>query len=154
MSYSFIDDLLVTPTGLLIFSFSDNEYCLDIKNVVTVINSSDNDQEVFNIDEEHKAIKFRGERISLVDSVRLFLAGKPSLSKDKRIIIVSFQGHKLAFYSDRIIEIISINKKIADDLLYRETKFNTFLSGAIEYEGRTIYALNLYQIIQEEFSFQ
>ncbi len=150
MQNSFLKDLLTDPTGLVIFNFAGREYCIDIKYVVAILNPNDESASSFSINNENSTVKYQNENIRIIDTAVIFGSKHISNKSSQRLFIILFKGNKMALPTERISEIISLNKKIVDSLCYNPSKTNDYLSGSIEYEGRTIYVLDLNEIIELE----
>ena len=150
MQNSFLKDLLTDPTGLIIFNLADREYCIDIKYVLAILNPNGKNASNFYINNENDTIKYQNEDIKIINTAVIFGPIHISNKSNARLFIILYKGRKIAFPIERISKIMSLNKKIVDSLCFNPSKTDAYLSGSIEYEGRTIYVLDMNEIINLE----
>ncbi len=148
METALFEELLSYPTGLLVFRYADKEYCIDIKYVLSIVNPNSLDAAGYSINKVSHTVKYKDKSIPLLKSSVIFNSKISSIINNHRLIILFYNGQTFSFLVDKIIEIISLTEKMIKDISYNKLKENVYLTGSIEYEGRTIFVLNLKKLVK------
>ena len=134
------------PNGLLTFSLFGKEFCLDIRYVLTIISLRTSKSIEIQSSNNKDFLKYQNEIFSLVTIDSLLAANYKSLSMSEYLILVSVDNRRVAFYADRIVEFISLNKKSLESLKEIVFSQGRGLIDKIEYDGKIISIINLTKI--------
>ena len=144
-----LKDLSVHPQGLIIFNYAGKDYCVDIKYILAILDSNRKARQEYSINSNNKILKYGSQIISILDSEAIFNA-KPCLDvHNQKLIVFLFNGFRFAFFIDRIIEIVSLDKKIIDSIHYTDSNPELNLCGSIEYNGMVLNIPDLDKITHE-----
>ena len=135
------------PTGFLVSRI--NQYLIGF---VEIINPVGEDSKSLLVEEDKSVLKYREEFFSLIDLYKIFGCEKPSNINSIRILVINHCKNMFAFYVDKIIEAITINQSVDDQLIVSDSNLPSFSCGLIKNENEEILILDFDKIIKEAFS--
>ena len=135
-------------SGLLIFIYSDNEFCIDLESL----------SEIRNVNEIEININSKKEAIILLDNneyklIQMHkLLGFPEVikSENNRVIFVDIYNKKIAFITEKINEILTTEYFFVGTSLAMEIiPVKKYIKSLIKFQGRDIYLPDFKKITKE-----
>ena len=136
-------DIIENYSGLVIFTYYNKEYCINVKEVMTIIRPVDE------VQLSADSIKFKGASIPFIKLNNFYGENSVLNSEDKRVLIVDLNGELIAFQVDRVNEIITFDSDIVKLLEFRGNTGNHFLVGNIIYGEKEFLVPDFISILSE-----
>jgi len=137
--------LLQEFTGIIVFNISNQEFCINEKDLVTILNPQDQELKFNNLISNNE-IRMGDIAVPFFDIHSYLRLHKPSHTDDTRILVVLIDEIKIGFFVEKVKEIITVDVKIIGDTLEFIPFKGLHLKGKILYEGREIYLPDLKEI--------
>jgi len=133
--------------GYVIFLIAGKECAINVKTLYTIINPLEgfSFRYSFNIGEDSLIVD--DVEIPFVNLYELFNKKPPVQSKDKRIIIVFIEKHKVAFYVEQVKEFISFNTKNPFPSEFISISDRPFIKGKMLVNDRSVLILDFDRIL-------
>ena len=136
-------DIIENYSGLVIFTYNNREYCINVKEVMSIIRPIDE------VQLSADSIKFKGTSIPFIKLNDFYGENSVMNSEDNRVLIVDLNGELIAFQADRVNEIITFDSDIVKLLKFRGDTGNNFLIGIIIYGGKEFLVPDFISILSE-----
>lgn len=140
--------------GLLIFESDKDQYCVDVKDVQSVIKIDGIDYRVEHSSDLRPIVNSSDTEYFLFDS-RLINGRKPTSDfLGKKVILCTLFSNRIGLVADNTIEFLSLDSIfIQKHVEFIEAGNSKFVKWRLEYQGRLIYYPD-YEKIAKEFSTQ
>jgi chemotaxis signal transduction protein len=134
--------------GLLVFNYSEDEFCIDLGSLI----------EVKNVDDVKIKVKKNREAVILLDEkeykvIQLHkILGYLDLttSAKSRIIFIDIFDKKIAFAVERINEILATEFLFIEDNLSMEfNSFKKYIKSVIKFQGRNLFTPDFEKICKD-----
>ncbi|MCU7495181.1 MAG: hypothetical protein HF314_04795 [Ignavibacteria bacterium] len=126
-----------TLKGLVIFMMDNHELCANIAEVPAIIKPEEL-KKYFNLyNKGNKNLKQYGSSFPVIDSTTLFryAAGRPT--PDSRILLINCDNLIFALCAEKVIEIITVNRKNGESCLeFTPLEGDSYIKGIIHYEDK------------------
>lgn len=134
-------------TAVLIAQIQDRQFCFDINDVQTIINPNSKNA-IYRIGKTKK-IYYDSTEIPIVDFASMFNLVYTE-GNNTRIIVLNREKQSLAFFVDKINELISFNYRNQERLrLVSEVIDNPYLIGKVYVAKRSFLFPNLNQLFSD-----
>lgn len=144
------NDILETLKGLVIFKINNEEYCFDIRNISAILKPYEIDKNSALKPEKQPCISFADEKFIMVDMHEIFGVRYSGINSDTRVILIEIFDKKIAFWVDKVKEIVTLDRIfIEKSLRYKPYNNNSFISGILEIQDRKIKMPNFNKIANE-----
>lgn len=145
------ENFLQEFTGIIVFNISNQEFCINEKNLVTILNPQDYRPQI-NTPNFNNEISIGDMIVPLFDIHSYFKIPKPSHTDDTRILVAIIDEIKIAFFVEKVKEVITVDAKIIGETLKFVPLKEVHLKGKILYESREIYLPDLKEIAETSIS--
>lgn len=129
---------LDTLSGLMIFQISGIELCADLKEVLTVIKPADMNLTPDELFSSKKKIRYRNFSIPLIPIHKVLKLNRKIPGADARIMVIEISGKLIAFLADKIIEILTIDPVIINNINILEDDNDEMIRALLEFEDREV----------------
>ena len=135
-------------SGLLIFNYSNEEFCIDLECLNEVRNI---DETIINVKKNREAVIFLDKHeYKLIQLHKILGYLKLTTSPGNRIIFIEIFNKKIAFMVERINEILTTEFLLVEDNLSMEIKaLKKYIKSVIKFQGRSIFTLDFEKICKE-----
>lgn len=132
--------------GVLVFELSGQQFCADIRDVYGFLDLSDiNDSEKLTL-QKKTYFNYFNQQIPLINFYQKFKLSRNESDKDIRILFLEHKGNLLCFLTDRIVEFIAFDEKIAAQKIL--TYSNNYLQpDKLHYDNKTFLFPNYSKIL-------
>lgn len=138
--------------GLLIFKFSSDEYCIEIKNIKAILKETELNLPFDLNDCEGKTIQVAGNDYLFLDLAKMLGFNSFSQNDDNRLLLTEFYSHKLCFLVEVIPEIIMVDRIfIQHNIEFTNVSNKAKTKWKLKFEGRDIFFPD-YENISKEVS--
>jgi chemotaxis signal transduction protein len=93
-------------SGLFIFRIQDQEFCLDLKEIINVIKLNES---VISQNGPVTELEYAGEKYKIISFDKIYKLNYKTSAKT-RVILVKIKKKLLGFHADEIVEIMAINE--------------------------------------------
>ncbi len=137
--------------GLLIFEVGGMKFCTDLR-IITVVLKPDEIEQIQSIDSEGSTtILYNNQEYKLIHFNRLVNLEDVKNIYDSRIILLSIYEKRIAFFVDRVTEILSLDKIFIEESIdYKPNLEIDYVCGVLKFQNRTCYFPD-YERIAKEF---
>ncbi|MGE5429462.1 MAG: chemotaxis protein CheW [Syntrophomonadaceae bacterium] len=121
--------------GLVIFLMDKHELCANIAEVTAIIKPEELNK-YFNLyTKGNKAIKRFGSNFPVIDGNTFFRYETGELTADSRILLINCGEMIFALYAEKVLEIITLNRKNGDNFLgFTPVENESYMKGTIHFE--------------------
>ena len=120
-------------SGLFIFKIQSMEFCLDLKEIISVLKIAECKIHLKNSDPE---LEHGGSTYKIVSFDKIYnLSYKESLKT--RIILIKIKNNQVGFFADEILEILAVDEN-SNKISRLSSANNPFIKWVIKYGGREI----------------
>ncbi len=146
-----IPHTLDTLSGLMIFQISGIEFCADLKEVLTVLKPVDVDLTPEELLSSKKKIRYRNFLIPVIPIHKLLKLNRKVPGSDSRIIVIEISEKLIAFLSDKIIEILTIDPSVINNIKITEETTDEMIRAHLEFEDREVLLPDYRKIYSSTF---
>jgi chemotaxis signal transduction protein len=140
--------------GLLIFEAGKDQFCVDVKDVISVIDNEPNEYKIERTADNQLLLHYSDDEYFLFDS-RLMTGNKVSSKMSgKKIVLCNLFGKRIGLIADRTIEFLSLDSLfVQKHVEFIEEKNTKFIKWRLEYQDRMFFYPD-YEKIAKEFTSQ
>ena len=144
-----INNLLDEIKDIIVFEISGTEYCTFIKDITAIINPATRLTDINN-KSEITSIHFEGSEIPVFNLSKILNNNSEPITNHSRIFVIEMDGQKYGFITNKIKEIISIDKNYSNiNLNFKKHNENkTYCSGILDFEGSKYKILDCNKLIE------
>lgn len=138
--------------GLLIFEVDDMIFCTDIR-MITVIQKPEEIEWGGSVNSRDLTkLNFRGEVYNIINFNRMMKLKRKSIVIDSRILLLDVFERKIAFFVDKVNEMLSLDKLfIEKSINYVPAENIDYVSGILNFQNKSCYFPDYARIVKEVF---
>lgn len=142
-SSAFIENI----SGLLIFQIGEMEFCTDLKLISAIMRP---DEVKTDRSGNHLTHEFSEHKYMAVDFAGYYYLKPDKLLESSRILLLEVYGHKISFFVDKVLEIISLDKIFIEQSIEMQLSSDTnYVSFVMSIQGNRFYFPDYDRIAKE-----
>ena len=129
-------------SGLFIFKIQDQEFCLNLKEIINVLKLPEC---IIRTDGSGSELEYAGEKYKMISFDKIYKLSHKNSPK-ARVVLVKIKKNLLGFHADEIIEIMAINENSPKLSRFDHNK-NPYIKLVIKYGEREMIVPYLEQVL-------
>lgn len=143
-------DFIDTVIGFIILEISNQEFCVNIKDVYTIVNPNDMDQPgLYSPSFPH--ITVDKSKVPILSLHKHFGLALEELTEHTRIIIVEANGRQFGFFVDHVKEVFTMSKGLREKIDYIPYEGMLRIKATLLYKNRIFYMPDFQSLAEEYF---